>query len=79
MNARRLRDDRGLFPICARLAWQEMATACKFKAARQVQFAFGLFEFLWIIREIFGNDMLTSISFLVCHTFSGIWPLVLLR
>jgi hypothetical protein len=57
MNSGRLHYDRAFLPIRARLAWQEIAIACKFKGRTQVQFGFGLFEFLWIIREIFGNYM----------------------
>jgi hypothetical protein len=52
-----IRQRQALLPIRARLAWQKIAIACNFKGRTQVQNSFGLFEFLWIIREIFGNDM----------------------
>jgi hypothetical protein len=57
MNAGRLHNYRTLLPIRARLAWKEIAKAGKVKSRAQVQFGFGLFEFLWIIREIFRDDM----------------------
>jgi hypothetical protein len=78
MNAGRLHDYRGLLPIRARLAWQEIAIASKFKGRTQVQFGFGLFEFLWIIREIFGNDM---VDMKAAHIdqLSGVCTLFLVR
>ena len=78
MNAGRLHNYRALLPIRARLAWKEIVKAGKVKVLTQVQFGFGLLEFLGIIREIFGNDM---VDMKAAHIdqLSGVCALFLVR